>query len=109
MRRSFQKREGELLNEVTELKSVIMQLRAEVRTKEQAHTGAHERNLENLKKNEDITADVNQLQESTRILKKVKERDDSELSRLKNRIAQMQEVRIRAGCDERSESERRGC
>ena len=35
MRRSFQQKEGELLNEVTELKSIVTQLRAEVVTNEQ--------------------------------------------------------------------------
>lgn len=96
MRREFQKKEGAHLSEINSLKSKIMQLEQENQTHKQSYSSAHSRNQVNLSKNDQMIADVNNLQEARRVLTKIKEKDDAEINRLRNQLLQIQEGNDRA-------------
>ncbi|GMI34923.1 hypothetical protein TeGR_g9097, partial [Tetraparma gracilis] len=88
LKRHHTKREGELVSQVEDLTSEIGLLKAEIAVKKHAHESASERCEENLSKNSVMVAEMNEMKETERVMKRAKEHDDAEIERLRHKIAQ---------------------
>lgn len=73
LKRHHTKREGELVSQVEDLTSEIGLLKAEIAVKKHAHESASERCEENLSKNSVMVADMNEMKETERVMKRAKE------------------------------------
>ncbi|GMH52791.1 hypothetical protein TrRE_jg13572, partial [Triparma retinervis] len=96
LRRQHTSAEGSLMSEIHDLKGTVHVLKTELRLKTEAHESSNGRTRETIRKNDELTDELNRLQESLRLAKKVKEKDDAEVDRLRNQISQNENARSRA-------------
>ncbi|GMI48520.1 hypothetical protein TrCOL_g1377 [Triparma columacea] len=96
LRRQHTSAEGTLMSEIHDLKGTVHVLKTELRLKSEAHESSSERTRETIRKNDELTDEFNRMQESLRIAKKVKEKDDATVERLRNQISQNEHAKDRA-------------